>query len=329
MTDEQNPRDIRPTIKLTFNGLFLFCFDTDEEESNMCHAGVLTTGLDHELSVSIFETTNVGTDETPVYNHSKKVFTLCQATCRMLGDVYLCVKPYSGKVEPVRRYEYGDGSPIDRSDDYMETDPANFKWIIDFENGEFGDQKLDIAPGVFSPVLHINTGTFYTDLVAEYSYDIVRADEARRGFGRVAETISANLELEPEDEIVLEDSNQNPLWKLNRNSKATYWIHFQNVCPEYKTSLATDFLKANMLAHGERSIEIEGEKLMEEPQDATKQKKVIQKVRSDFHYYYDAFRNRSGLQHHDFKLRGESGLYPSVCYSSTGSKQNSFPSKPE
>jgi hypothetical protein len=341
-----------PTIKLLFDGLFFFCFDTQSEESKECQIGVLTTAFEHELSVTIVETIPETRGGETYYKHSTRVFSLGQSLCRLLGHIYINVRSKSRRIPGVTRYGYGNGDPLASREDTT-TDPENFKWIIDFENGEFSSDKLTIAPKVFSPVLHINTGEFRTHITAKGLYNVVKADVTQKYFGHVAQTIAANIALEQDDGIFLEDASGKPLWTLDRNPAATYLIHFQNVCPGCKQSPDSDVLAAEILQSATTHEEfVERQKKREEESKTIPPKyltmlaqkypgmspelldmlvsgndsNVIQEnFRSDLQYYYDAFMHCSGLEKYDFKWTGGTGAAPLICYPTTGKMQQGLP----
>lgn len=325
MEQEHDPRLSNPTIRILFDGLFFLCFDTEKNPSNECQIGALTTASDHELSVTIVESVEAE-DENYIYSH--KTFSLHPSMSRYIGHVRLNVRSGSRRIDGVERYEYGNGEPIPRGrqEDY----PANFKWIIDFENGEFHDQELDIADGVFSPVLHVNTGLFYShELSTGKTYDLVKADVAKSYFGYVARTMAANIELEEDDEVVFERREGDywvPLMPLYRDPDATYLIHLQNVCPKCKTTvedtvkLARNLRETDALEVFEKHLYERAERLKEDDP-----KPIPPDGRSDFRYYYDAIRNYSGVERFDFELRDERGASPSVCYPTSGSQSRELP----
>jgi hypothetical protein len=339
MAQVQDPRLYVPTIRILFDGLFFLCFDTEENPSNECQIGALTTASDHELTVTIVESVEVKKGSGQ-HLCSHKTFTLHPSMSRYIGHLRLNVQSKSRRIEGVERYGYDHGDPLPSRDSEL-TYPANFKWILDFENGEFHADPLDIAEGVFNPVLHINTGLFYSDTPSSKKYDLVKADVATKPFGVVARTMGANIELEEDDEIVLERREGEdcegedcwvPLLPLARNPDATYLIHLQNVCPKCKTEvrdtveLAKQFqtLKTpdDLTKHLEKRME---ELVSEDPDHPKDPKPIPPDGHSDFRCYYGAFRNYSGVEQYDFQLSVERGLSPSICYSVSGSKSREIP----
>jgi hypothetical protein len=325
MINSTDPIARVPTVKILLDGLLLLRFDTNEETSTECQVGVVSTAFDHELSVSIIETLPAPKYGSKAYIHNKRIFTLCPSTCRHLGSINLHVVSRSGRKQKVTRYGYGDGNPLqDRSAD---PDTQNFKWILDFTNGEFHDTKVAIARGVFSPVIRLNAGEFYTHATTEMEYDCVKADASKRYFGKMAQTIGVNIDLKDDEELVLQRPDGTTLWPLKRHPKATYLIRLQNVCPACKTPVDTDVIKAQSLMTSKNEKEFrEKEKalmLKDEKKDERKEEKKDPKERygrSDLQYYYDAFTGFSGIEHYDFPpLRPLIGAKPLVCYPVSGS----------
>ncbi len=317
---EQDPRLDNPTIRILFDGLFFLCFDTEKNPSNECQIGTLTTASGHELTVTIVESVK------DTYSH--KTFSLHPSMSRYIGHIRLNVRSASHRIAGVERYKYGDGKPIPRGS--LSHEPANFKWIIDVENGEVHDQQLDIAEGVFNPVLHVNTGLFYSyELSIGKTYDKVKAEVEESYFGFVARTMAANIELEEGDEIVLERREGDcwvPLLPLARNPDATYLIHLQNVCPQCKTTVAETVETARVLRQTKTVAELEVHLAKRAKMLLDNDPKPLPPDgHSDFTYYYDAFRNYSGVERYDFELRNERGLAPSICYAISGSQSREIP----
>jgi hypothetical protein len=310
MDTADSPQSLTPTVKLLFDGLFFLRFDSKEDPARECQIGVLTTAINHELTVTIIETTEF---KEGVYKYTNKVFTLSPSICRLLGDVNFHIRSATSQPN-VTRYGYGDGKPLpDRSD--TDKYPWNYKWIVDFANGEFNEQKIVIAPGAFSPILHLNAGDFYTHAYSKTQYDVVKADVAERYFGWVAMTIGVNIQLRDGDAIVLERDGK-PLWEFDRNPEATYLIHFQNTCPacteptQQDVALARNLYQANTY---EEFIELEKAR-----ETTTTHKPIPPDGHSDLQYYYDAFIGCSGLDKYDFKAVNDSGAAPLLCYPAGG-----------
>jgi hypothetical protein len=218
------------------------------------------------------------------------------------------------------RYGYGDGTPLPDRSSVDDNDIENFKWILDISNCEFNEKNVLIAPGVFSPVLHVKTGIFYTYAITTIQYNAIKADVSKSYFGYMAASIGLDIELNEKEELVLQHCGGLPEWVLPRNSKATYLIHFQNVCPKCKTPVEESMEVAEELAKAKTLSDFIKTQRKANLKDSAGEPKPDPKLgHSDFQYYYDGFTSHCALDQHDFQPVPLSGAKPLVCYPIAGS----------
>jgi hypothetical protein len=264
-------------LNLIFDGLFFFCFNTGgsqaiNDPAGECRVGFLTTAPKHEINITGRQRVLVG----DVGVTTSFDITLSHAEARSL-QIELDVPG----VSPPSVTRKGHHLPFNR---FSNPSPPKdyFAWIIDLENREMHDEQLPRIARVLNPVLRINTGEFYTEMLSEEIYERTKVDMANTPFGQVAERTGVRIATLPQGKAFLKIGTST--LPLIAQPGATYEVTFKNRCP--KCDVNTPEIKALEL--------------------------------SDFPYYYHAF-DAKILEQFNFKPIPPAAP-PAICYVASGSR---------
>jgi hypothetical protein len=163
-----------PTLSVTFDGLFFFCFN----DSGVCQVGVHTKAENHHIKIELIDKTNGKIIST---------FTLDHFVTRGLERIRLRSNTVGVSTEP--------GDIGDRSD--RTKNPKSFDWVLDFQSTDLhAATDLMIERGHFKPILEFETGAFSTLNVSGCDY-ICTQHKKPRYFGHVAEAVLVDILADP------------------------------------------------------------------------------------------------------------------------------------
>ncbi len=282
MSEQHIEKTSTPTapsaLNLIFDGLFFFCFNTDgkpahNDPAGECRVGFVTTAREHHIVIKIKQTTAIeGKAEAEIVEH-KKELTHAQAR-KMQIDLIV-----PGVVSPSVTRK-GHQMSFDRMKPTDETKEF-FAFIIDLENHEMHNTKLELVSGALKPVMHIPIGEFYTQELSEVKYFRTRVDSDDTDFGNAAKVTAVRVAQLPENRAQLKLGDS--VIDLVTQAGQTCEVSFANRC-----------FKCDDKNLGSLHL-------------------------SDFANHYNAFKVEI-LDQFDFDFKDDQGFPPAICYGGGGSR---------
>jgi hypothetical protein len=210
-----------PALKLIFDGLFFFCFNTLGnpaviDPASECRVGFITTAPQHVITIS-------GTQTDPNGIKTEFEIPLTHAQARSI-QIDLDVP---GVTSPCITRK-GHRDPINRATPTEDTKEF-FKWIIDLENNEMHNVRLPLIQNVLKPVMHINIGEFYTEKLSIVKYFRTRVDTPDTDFGNVAACTGVRIATLPQNRAYLNVGTSTV--PLVTQPGATCEVVIKNRCP--------------------------------------------------------------------------------------------------
>lgn len=175
-------------IKLHFQGLFAFCFNSDNSE---CQVGVLSTAPGHQLHIMVHKTSSNG-------EQTQYPITLGPALARLKDRIYLEIDGATPGIVQVM----GAGT-LDRKTSPTGSNENDLRWIIDYEGPEVHDRSINIREGIIKPIFHLSSGYFYTRSISPKRHTIVKGSQSKKDFGYVGESIGADISVEVGSQVRL------------------------------------------------------------------------------------------------------------------------------
>lgn len=217
---------VDPDLGLVFDGLFFLCFNTGgglaaNDPASECRVGFVTTAPPHRITISVKQKSASGVvTDLPGFP-----VELSHAAARRM-QIDLSVPG----VESPSVTRKGHHLTIDRPHP-TEENKEYFKWIIDLENFEMHNTKLELIRGVLKPVMHINIGEFYTkELSRINNYFRTKVDAENTDYGAAAAVTGVRIAALPQDKAFLKVGAST--YMLDTSAGTTYEVIFTNRCPQ-------------------------------------------------------------------------------------------------
>ena len=170
-------------VKLIFAGLTGFARRVDSRGKTHCDVGFHSKGespIHHQLSV--FACSNVGASNRGVSRSFEQ---------QRIGKIELS---FVSELDQTYFYQHGDACRRRAL-----TDEKDFRWIVDFESDylyrkHLGGAPLEKKADVYSPILNVESGIFYTFLKSASTF-LARSEDDQYfiDMGNVARIIAANI----------------------------------------------------------------------------------------------------------------------------------------
>lgn len=133
-----------PTVKIILQGHLIL---EPESDGSKCNVGISRCSPDHTFSIEVREKMKDGSAPDIIRMRNRG----------MLEPYGVRINLYPPSIEGIRMYTPGD---FDRS--YPNSDPNDFRWIVDLASREFHNNPLEVdGPGT-QPRITIHDGLFYT-----------------------------------------------------------------------------------------------------------------------------------------------------------------------
>jgi hypothetical protein len=231
--------DNDPHVTITFEGLMLFCHN----KAGHLEAAVLECP-EHKLTVKIQQTTIDPTTKEIIGSETiwNKSFSDPTSSLSEIG-----VEVKSAGKRALSLYTNSQVN-FDRAED--SGDPKDFRWLLNLEGEEFGNQKLkNVKGGPLAPIITVTDGKVYSDCLSDVKFKLYSPNNS--GFqdqlvGRIAFKVGVDINLEElEGESVslsFKGAENEKVPPLKRDQSTRYLIAFNNRCSDTeKPEVGTDF----------------------------------------------------------------------------------------
>jgi hypothetical protein len=226
-----------PHVMLLFEGLLWFMYHgTDECQigiHNATHGGLFPHAHRHDLEIKVWER---ATTCDPQPN---------QSCCALKPDVRVNPikigdpRTITGIQIDVNRplmegvYVYQKG-PFSRPDFEGKNDPADWRWLIDFDKDLYHPQGIRLNPRYVNPGIWINSGTFFTLAKTTYNFDLHPDSGTDIPMGNVALIAGGAIALQPGGNVRLTIRRAYPddptIITLPYDADKRFQIDIRNAC---------------------------------------------------------------------------------------------------
>jgi hypothetical protein len=195
-----------PSLTIVFRGLMTFHRDP---AGQFFEVGIVSAPM-HEFRMQVLEKTSesVSSSWVPISQY---------VTAK--HDLWLLEFPNSTK-----GVSFYKGGPFERRRGIG--DKRDYRWLIDLEGSEFYGRKVSIEHNQLAPMLHINSGEFYTKTTT-LPLTRRKGNGTFEEFGRAAQEIATDVFLEDGDMVLRSEKTE--IFRLKEKPDTVYEIVIENL----------------------------------------------------------------------------------------------------